>query len=192
MQEHRTGERKKERCIKHHVAMLMPFHFEEPLRPRTNPSSTQKRFSEGTRPRPEHSPHEGDGSGKLLDPRPAEPEWDSDEGAEPERSPSGARTEQRIPKGARDSERTLKSRSGARADPERSTGLRKEHGTPKGRSGPRNYIISRPQNLPSFLEDSMLLKLTLNEEFAEFVNGDLDAVVDKLREVQKDVRKRAR
>ena len=107
MQEHRTGERKKERSIKHHVAMLMPFPFEEPLRPRTNPSSTQKRFSEGTRPRPEHSPHEGDGSGKLLDPRPAEPEWDSDEGAEPERSPSGARTEHRTPKEARDFERTL-------------------------------------------------------------------------------------
>ena len=34
--------------------------------------------------------------------------------------------------------------------------------------------------------------LTFNEEFAKLVNGDLDAVVDKLSEVQKDVRKRAR
>ena len=108
MQEHRTGERKKERSIKHHVAMLMPFSSEEPLRPRTNSSSTQKRFSEGTRPRPEHSPHKGDGSGKLLDPRPATPEWNSEAGAEPERSPSGARTQHRTPKGARDSEKTLK------------------------------------------------------------------------------------
>jgi len=32
---------------------------------------------------------------------------------------------------------------------------RTEHGTPKGRSGSRNYIIPRPQNLPSFLGDSM-------------------------------------
>ena len=107
MQEHRTGERKKERSIKHHVVMLMPFPSEEPLRPRTNPSSTQKKLSEGTWPRPEHSPQKGDGSGKLLDPRPAEPEWNSEAGAEPERSPSGARTEHRTPKGARDSERTL-------------------------------------------------------------------------------------
>ena len=35
-------------------------------------------------------------------------------------------------------------------------------------------------------------KLTFNEELAELVNRDLDAVVDKLSEVQKDVRKRAR
>ena len=34
--------------------------------------------------------------------------------------------------------------------------------------------------------------LTFNVELAELVNGDLDAVVDKLGEVQKDVRKRAR
>ena len=107
MQEHRTGESKKERSIKHHVAMLMPFPSEEPLRPRTNPSRTQKRLSEGTRPRPEHSPQKGEGSGKLLDPRPAEPEWNSKVGAEPERSPSEARTEHRTPKGARNSERTL-------------------------------------------------------------------------------------
>ena len=48
MQEHRTGERKKERSIKHHVAMLMPFPSDESLRPRTNPmrgpSSTLKKF----------------------------------------------------------------------------------------------------------------------------------------------------
>ena len=31
-----------------------------------------------------------------------------------------------------------------------------------------------------------------NEDFVELVNGDLDAVVDKLNGVQKDVRKRAR
>ena len=36
------------------------------------------------------------------------------------------------------------------------------------------------------------LALTFNEELAELVNGDLDAAVDKLSEVQKDVRKRAR
>ena len=136
MQEHRTGERKKERIIKHHVAMLMPSPFEEPLRPRTYPSSTQKRFSEGTRSRPEQSAQEGDGSGKIMYPRPAKPEWKSDARAEPERSPSGARTEQRTSKGARDSERTLGISSGARAEPERSpngaqdpkisTGLRKD------------------------------------------------------------------
>ena len=34
--------------------------------------------------------------------------------------------------------------------------------------------------------------LTFNEELAELVNGDLDDVVDKLREVQQEVRKRAR
>ena len=159
MQDHRTGERKKERNTKHHVAMLMPFPFEEPLRPRINPNSTQKRFFKETRPRPEHSPQEGNGSGKLLDPRPAEPEWDSDSGAEPERSSSGARTEQRTPKGARDTESTLGSRSGARAEPERSRGPRKDHGTPKGHPGSRNYIIPRPQNILSFLGGSMLLKL---------------------------------
>ena len=107
MQEHRTEERNEERSIKHHVAMLMPFPCEEPLRPITNPSSTQKRFSEGTRSRPEHFPQKGDGSGKLQDPRPAEAEWNSEAGAEPERIPSGARTEHRTPKGSRDSERTL-------------------------------------------------------------------------------------
>ena len=96
-----------ERSIKHHVAMLMPFPSEKPLRPKTNPISTQKRFPEGTRLRPEHSPQKGSGSGKLLDPRPAEHDWNSEAGAEPERSPSGARTEHRTPKGARDSERTL-------------------------------------------------------------------------------------
>ena len=74
----------------------------EPIRVRP------RRLSEGTRPRPEHSPQEGDGSGKLLDPRPAKPEWDSDAGAEPERSPSGARAEPE------------RSPSGARAEPERS------------------------------------------------------------------------
>ena len=30
---------------------------------------------------------------------------------------------------------------------------RTEHGTPKGRAGSRNYIIPRPQKLPSFLRD---------------------------------------
>ena len=34
--------------------------------------------------------------------------------------------------------------------------------------------------------------LTFNEEIAELVNGGFDAVVNKLSEVQKDVRKRAR
>ena len=116
--------------------MLMPLPWEEPIRSTTNPSSTQKMFSEETRPRPEHSRQEGYGSAKLLDSRPVEPEWDSDAGVEPERSPSGARTEQRTPKVARGSERTLESSSGARAEPdwssngakdsERSTGPRKD------------------------------------------------------------------
>ena len=115
------------------LAMLMPFPFEEPLRPRTNPSSTQKRLSEGTRPRPEHSPHEGDGSGKLLDPRPAEPEWDSNAGAEPERSPSGARAEPERSREPRKEHGTPKGRSEAGAEPERSpSGARTEHRTPKG------------------------------------------------------------
>ena len=153
MQEHRSAENKKKRRIKHHDAMLMHFSFEEPLRPRTNPSSTQKRFSEGTRPRPEHSPQKEDNSGKLLDQRPAKPEWDSDAEAEPERSPRGARTKQRTPKGPRDSERTLGIRSEARAKPERSREPRKNHGTPKGRSGSRNYIIPRPQYLLLLLGD---------------------------------------
>ena len=107
MKEHRKGERKKERSIKHHVAMLMFFPSQEPLRPRKNPISTKNIFFEETRPRPEHSPQKGNSSGKLLDPRPAEPEWNSEAGAEPERSPNGARTEHRTPKGARDFERTL-------------------------------------------------------------------------------------
>ena len=96
MREHRTGERKKERSIKHHVVMLMPFPSEEPLRPRTNPSSTQKRLPEGTRPRQAQSPQRGGVAGKLAIPRPAKPEQDSEAGVEPERSPSGARTEHRI------------------------------------------------------------------------------------------------
>ena len=37
---------------------------------------------------------------------------------------------------------------------------RTEHGTPKGRSRSRNYIISRPQNLPYFWETQWLLKPT--------------------------------
>ena len=32
--------------------------------------------------------------------------------------------------------------------------------------------------------------MTFNEELADFVNGDLGAVVDKLRDVQQEVRKR--
>ena len=141
MQEHRTGERKKERSIKHHVAMLMPFPFEEPLRPRTNASSTQKRFSEGTG-RDQNTPP----MKKMIQ----ENFWIGGQ-----RSPNETPMQERSP-------------SGARAEPERSRGLRKEHGTPKGRSEagadarrPENYIIPRPQNLPAFLGGLMLLKLRL-------------------------------
>ena len=58
------------------------------------------------------------------------------------------------PRAKRSSERTPKNppsreRSGS------TNSHRTEHGTPKGRSGSRNYIIPRPQNLPSFLGDSL-------------------------------------
>ena len=97
--------------MKHHVALLKPTSPEEPLRPITNPSSTQKSFFEGTRPRPEHSPQKGmiqenfwvRGQRARM-----ELASRSESRAEPERSPSGART---------------------------------EHGIPKGRSGFRNYNI---------------------------------------------------
>ena len=66
----------------------------------------------------------------------------------------------------KDAQKQERSPNEARAEPERrkgskmSIGLRKEHGTPKARSEDRNYIFPRPQNLPSFLRGTMLLKLT--------------------------------
>ena len=78
--------------MKHHVPMLMSFPSEEPLRPRTNPSSNQNRLYEGTRPRPEHCSLKGNGSEKLMDPRSAQHELNSEAEAELERSPSASRT----------------------------------------------------------------------------------------------------
>ena len=82
------------------------------------------------------------------------------------RSPSGARAQPERSTELRKEHGTPKGRSKAGAEPERSPsgartekGLRKERRTPKGRSGSRNYTIPRPQNLPAFLEGSMLLEL---------------------------------
>ena len=145
------------------LAMLMPFLFEEPLRPRINAISTQKKFSEGTG-RDHNTP--------LMKGKIQENFWiggqrSSNETPMQERSPSEARAEPERSRGLRKEHGTSKGRSEAGAEPERSPsgartekGLRKEHGTLKGRSGSRNYIIPRPQNLPSFLGGSMLLKLT--------------------------------
>ena len=131
MQEHRTGERKKERSIKHHVEMLMlsllkNLFGREPIRVRTRRGFPKEPGRDKNTP--------------LRKGMVQENFW-----IRGQRSPNGTRKQERSP-------------SGARAEPERSRGLRKEHGTPKGRSGSRNYIIPRPQNLPSFLGDSMLLK----------------------------------
>ena len=93
MQEHRTEERKKERSIKHHVTMRMPFFYEEALRPRTKSSSTQKRFSEETRPRQEHSSQKDFVQKNVC--------------ICGHRSPNGIRKQERSSSGARDPERTL-------------------------------------------------------------------------------------
>ena len=82
-------ERKKERSIKHYVAMLMPFPSEEPLRPRTNPRKTFGSAASG--PRMEL----GSRSGAR---------------AEPERSANGAQDPERstgLRKNARGPETTL-------------------------------------------------------------------------------------
>ena len=143
------------------LAMLMPFPFEEPLRPRTNASSTQKSFFRRNRPRSEHSPQEGDDSGNFWIGGQRSP----NETPMQERSSSGARAEPERSRRPRKEHGTPKGRSEARAELERSPsgartekGLRKEHGTPKGHSGSRNYIIPIPHNLPSFLGDSMIFK----------------------------------
>ena len=77
-----------------------------------------------------------------------------------ERSPRGARAEPERSRGLRKNGQKQKrsperSPSGARTE----KGLRKEYGTPKERSRSRTYIVPKPQNLPSFLGDSMLLQL---------------------------------
>ena len=77
MQEHRTGERKKERSIKHARRDADASSFEESLRPRTNPmralSSTAKKLFGGNRPRRTHSPQKdnlrktyGSAAGKSI------------------------------------------------------------------------------------------------------------------------------
>ena len=72
--------------------------------------------------------------------------------AEPERISNGAQDPERstgLRQSARKQERSL---GRARSERERSTGPQKEHGTPKGRSESRNYIISKPHKLLSFLK----------------------------------------
>ena len=91
MQEHRTEERKKRRSIKHQVAMLMPFPSEEPLWPRTKPSSTLKKLFEETLPRQERSSQKGVVQEKF---------WIRNK-----RSSNGTRKQARGPSGALDSER---------------------------------------------------------------------------------------
>ena len=53
-------------------------------------------------------------------------------------------------------------------------------------------ILVKVQKILMYFRKNTADNLTFNEELAELVNGDLDAVVDKLSEVLKNVRKRAR
>ena len=96
MQEHRTGERKKERSIKHARRDADASSFEESLRPRTSPTrepnSTAKKLFEGNLPRQTQPPQKedfgktyGSAAGKKQKSE-AEPERNSEAGAEPERS----------------------------------------------------------------------------------------------------------
>ena len=59
------------------------------------------------------------------------------------------------PRAERSSARTPKNPPPSRERSGSTNFQRTEHGTPKGRPGSRNYIIPKPQNLPSFLGDSM-------------------------------------